>query len=163
MCLCGGAGSGLRLALLLGLDALRSMGYTQQTLLGDKFACGLADAVGLVLDTHQRHLKIADELQLMGCQTPALLREGCGTLFEDLERGRGILRVVVARMCYGGAQQLVVSTSLFEFLSIICLNSARSASPYLYSLLCHSGYKVIRLLRKDSLFFVNGQIFHIKR
>ena len=58
---------------LLGFDALRGVGHLHQALLRNELAGGLADAVGLVLDTDERHLEVADELHLMGCQTAALL------------------------------------------------------------------------------------------
>ena len=61
------------LAGLLGFDALCGVRYTHQAFLGDKLSGGLTDAVGLILDTHQRQLEIADKLALVGNQTTCLL------------------------------------------------------------------------------------------
>ena len=61
------------LSCLFGFDALRSVGNTHQALLGDQFTRGLADAIGLVLDTHQCHLEVADKLTLVCYQTARLL------------------------------------------------------------------------------------------
>ena len=83
------------LSCLFGFDALRSVGNTHQALLGNQLACGLADAIGLVLNTHQSHLKVTDELQLVCGQTAyLLLRESSSTLLQHLECWRRILRVV---------------------------------------------------------------------
>lgn len=84
---------------LLGFDTLGGVRHLHQPFFGDEAARGLADAVGFVLDAHERHFEVADELHLMCGQPPALLlREGRSTLLEHLERRRGVLRIVVGRM-----------------------------------------------------------------
>ena len=50
------------------LDAFGSMWHTEQALTRDKLAGGLTDAVGLVLDAHESHLEVADELCLALCE-----------------------------------------------------------------------------------------------
>ena len=52
----------------LRLDTLSSMWHTEQALTRDELACGLANAVGLVLDAHESHLEVADELRLTLCE-----------------------------------------------------------------------------------------------
>ena len=49
-------------------DAFGSMWHTEQALTRDELAGGLADAVGLVLDAHESHLEVADELRLTLCE-----------------------------------------------------------------------------------------------
>ena len=52
------------LARLLSLDTLSSMWHTEQALTWDELTCSLADTVCLVLDAHECHLEVADELSL---------------------------------------------------------------------------------------------------
>ena len=112
----GDGGSRVLFAFLFGLDALRGVRDTQQTLLGDEFSRGFADAVSFVLHAHQSHLQIADELHLVGGEATRLLfRESSGALLQHLERGRSILGVVIARMRYVRPQQLVIGLGLLEF------------------------------------------------
>ena len=42
--------------------------HTEETLTGYELAGGLADAVCLVLDAHESHLEVADELRLTLCE-----------------------------------------------------------------------------------------------
>ena len=53
---------------VFGLDTLRCMGYTEQALTRYELACGLANAICLVLDAHESHLEVADELSLTLCE-----------------------------------------------------------------------------------------------
>jgi 2-hydroxychromene-2-carboxylate isomerase len=49
-------------------DAFGSMWHTEQALTRDELAGGLANAIGLVLDAHESHLEVADELRLALCE-----------------------------------------------------------------------------------------------
>ena len=136
----------LLFALLLGLDALRGMRNAQQTLLGDEFSRGLADAVGLVLDTHERHFEVADEFHLVGGQPSALLLgERRGTFFEHLERRRGILRIVVARMGDRRAQQFVVGARRFKLFQNQLLELGQFRIAISGFLLCHNLVRFINV------------------
>ena len=61
------------LACLLRFDTLRRVRYAHKTFLRNQLACGLADAVCLVLDSYERHFEVADELDLTCGQTSVLL------------------------------------------------------------------------------------------
>lgn len=61
------------LSRLLSLNTLCCVRHTEQTFARNELAGSLADAISLVLNTHQRHLKILDKLELMSCQTLNLL------------------------------------------------------------------------------------------
>ena len=52
------------LACLLCFDTLSRMGHTEEALTWNELTCGLADTVCLILDAHECHLEVADELSL---------------------------------------------------------------------------------------------------
>ena len=105
------------LTLVLRFDTERGVGHEAEPFLGNQLARDAADAVGLVLDADERGLEVLDELVLArGELARLLLGLRCGPFFQDLERGRGVFRVVAAAVVDLGLQHLVVAACLREFL-----------------------------------------------
>lgn len=82
------------------------MGYGAEAFFRNQFACGAADAVGLVVDTYESRFEVFDEFALTLGQTRVCLAfENVGTFFEDFESWR----------CVGGIVSFVVAQQGAEF------------------------------------------------
>lgn len=99
---------------LLGLDAQRSVRNSTETACGDELARLAADAIRLVLDTHESCLQALDKLHLTLGQTHGLLLgERVGTLFQNLiGRSRVVVRIIVT-IAQRALQVVVVALGQF--------------------------------------------------